>query len=322
MRRFKNLLYVLHGQPDSQDGLKQALSLARNNSARLTVQVLSPQIPDAYAEYNETYRQAIKSQVSASIEQLKTEIDLSEFSEQIIVEIASYNTEAIGIIKSVLTEGYDLVIKESTPVEHRRKGFSALDMQLLRDCPCAVWLCRPINNHRQEIQVAVAIDPQQEAPAILALSKSLLTIARTVADDCKGELNIVSCRDNRFESELADNVFIKIPKAELAERIERDKQDYSRGLENIIASSGINDTAHEAGVLERKNITQLIAGKPDRQIPAFVAEHNIDILVMGTVARTGIAGFFIGNTAENIVQQINCSLLTIKPKGFISSVKL
>ncbi|MDH3609808.1 MAG: hypothetical protein OEQ24_11280 [Gammaproteobacteria bacterium] len=43
---------------------------------------------------------------------------------------------------------------------------------------------------------------------------------------------------------------------------------------------------------------------------------------MGTIARKGIAGFFMRNTAETILNQINCSILTVKPPGFISPVKL
>jgi len=52
-----------------------------------------------------------------------------------------------------------------------------------------------------------------------------------------------------------------------------------------------------------------------------VENKNIDILVMGTVARTGIPGFVIGNTAENIVQKLSCSLMALKPRGFVSPVK-
>jgi len=43
---------------------------------------------------------------------------------------------------------------------------------------------------------------------------------------------------------------------------------------------------------------------------------------MGTVCRTGVAGFFIGNTAEMVVQEIDCSVLAIKPDGFVTPVKL
>jgi nucleotide-binding universal stress UspA family protein len=43
---------------------------------------------------------------------------------------------------------------------------------------------------------------------------------------------------------------------------------------------------------------------------------------MGTVARTGVAGLFIGNTAEAILEQIECSVLAVKPEGFETPVSL
>jgi nucleotide-binding universal stress UspA family protein len=52
----------------------------------------------------------------------------------------------------------------------------------------------------------------------------------------------------------------------------------------------------------------------------IIEDKKIDVLVMGTVARTGIPGFIIGNTAESVVQQLSCSLLALKPNGFISPV--
>ncbi|MDF5010076.1 universal stress protein, partial [Vibrio parahaemolyticus] len=42
---------------------------------------------------------------------------------------------------------------------------------------------------------------------------------------------------------------------------------------------------------------------------------------MGTLARTGISGYVIGNTAENILQSINCSLVALKPDGFVSPIQ-
>ncbi len=45
-------------------------------------------------------------------------------------------------------------------------------------------------------------------------------------------------------------------------------------------------------------------------------------IVVGAVARTGIAGFFMGNTAESILTQLDCSVLIVKPSGFFSPVTL
>ena len=43
---------------------------------------------------------------------------------------------------------------------------------------------------------------------------------------------------------------------------------------------------------------------------------------MGTLCRTGIPGFFIGNTAEKVLHRVDCSVLTIKPENFISPVTI
>jgi nucleotide-binding universal stress UspA family protein len=47
---------------------------------------------------------------------------------------------------------------------------------------------------------------------------------------------------------------------------------------------------------------------------------QIDCIVMGTVARTGVRGFIMGNTAETVLEQIDCSVLAIKPQGFVTPV--
>lgn len=51
-------------------------------------------------------------------------------------------------------------------------------------------------------------------------------------------------------------------------------------------------------------------------------EMEADLLVMGTVCRTGIAGFFIGNTAESLIPDATCSVLALKPDGFVSPVEM
>ena len=57
-------------------------------------------------------------------------------------------------------------------------------------------------------------------------------------------------------------------------------------------------------------------------IPELALAKAIDLIVMGTVSRAGIAGLLIGNTAEKVLQQVDCSMLTVKPEGFVTPVKL
>jgi nucleotide-binding universal stress UspA family protein len=57
-------------------------------------------------------------------------------------------------------------------------------------------------------------------------------------------------------------------------------------------------------------------------ITSLTAKKRIDLIVMGTVGRTGIPGFLIGNTAETVLRQVNCSVLAVKPEGFVTPVKI
>lgn len=66
----------------------------------------------------------------------------------------------------------------------------------------------------------------------------------------------------------------------------------------------------------------MVQGEASEAIRAFDEKHPVDILVMGTVVRTGIEGFIIGNTAEQILGQVKCSVFAIKPDGYVSPVKL
>lgn len=66
----------------------------------------------------------------------------------------------------------------------------------------------------------------------------------------------------------------------------------------------------------------IIRGDPKKVIPTKAQKLDVDLIIMGTIAGKGIAVFFMGNTAETILNQINCSVLTVKPPGFISPVKL
>ena len=93
----------------------------------------------------------------------------------------------------------------------------------------------------------------------------------------------------------------------------RTQFDVKKGFDELIGKYSVKNLNHRLHFLK---------GDPAALITDLAAEHAIDLIVMGTVCRTGVAGFFIGNTAENVLQQVDCSVLTVKPEGFISPVKL
>ena len=62
-------------------------------------------------------------------------------------------------------------------------------------------------------------------------------------------------------------------------------------------------------------------GRPTAEIAAVAAERRAELLVVGTVSRSGPAGLMIGNTAEAILREVSCSVLAVKPPGFRSPLE-
>jgi nucleotide-binding universal stress UspA family protein len=65
---------------------------------------------------------------------------------------------------------------------------------------------------------------------------------------------------------------------------------------------------------EKSDAAPLITGIA-KDLPA-------DLIVTGTVGRTGIPGFFIGNMAESLMQALDMAVLTVKSTKFVSPVTL
>ena len=65
----------------------------------------------------------------------------------------------------------------------------------------------------------------------------------------------------------------------------------------------------------------LIKGDSNLALPAAIAKLKVEVLVMGTVSRSGLAALTIGNTAEAILHSVECSVLVAKPEGFVSPIE-
>jgi nucleotide-binding universal stress UspA family protein len=66
----------------------------------------------------------------------------------------------------------------------------------------------------------------------------------------------------------------------------------------------------------------LIRGESKDVIPELAMKQKVDLIVMGTAARSGLPQFLIGNTAEDVLNRVDCSVLTVKQEGFISPITL
>jgi universal stress protein E len=310
MREFRKILFVGQGLADETEALKQAMSLARNNAAELDGLIVCPELPSRMAEHRDRYETSLKTALEELAAAVRATLGEGGHDGLRTIEVDSGKAPAVRVIRHALRHAHDLIVKQAEPREEGR-GFSAVDMELLRKSHCPLWLSRPIARHRGEMKVAVAIDPETTEDNERDLVLRLLRLARSLADDCNGTLHIVSCWEYANERYLRHNPWIRVSPEELTGMVEQERRGHHQALSGLIEAAGI-----EGGTRIHH-----LRGRPEQIIPAFVAEDGVDILVMGTLARTGIPGFVIGNTAENIVQKLACSVLALKPNGFVSPVK-
>src|SRR5512147_786183 len=59
--------------------------------------------------------------------------------------------------------------------------------------------------------------------------------------------------------------------------------------------------------------TLVVWGSPPVEICRIAQERHVDLIVMGTHGRTGLAHLLIGSVAERVVRHASCSVLIVRP---------
>ncbi len=324
MQRFNNILCVTTPYSDNVITLERAAALAGNNQARLTVAGVIDEIPFnarliERAPFIEDLQANIVAEHRKRLEELVAPWNKNiEIQPKVLIGIPF-----LEIIREVLHNGRDLVIKTAESGGLLDRVFGSDDMHLLRKCPCPVWLVKSKSPKAyRRILAAVDVDdyyPPEELNTRHLLNLQILEMASSLALSEFSELHIVYAWDDIGES-MMRRALVDTSEEKIIAYIEEVRQQHKQNLnvlmDEIISRLGKNTLEY------LKPRTHLLKGSPRKEIPAFADEIKADLVVMGTVARTGISGFFMGNTAETILNRLSCSVLAIKPPGFVTPVTL
>lgn len=305
MQRFKKILFV--NEPNNSDisALSRAVELARKNGAQLTLCDASKMLPRTLVNLQQTFMDIHNRQL---LSQLNT-LDYSgvETSTRSLVGVPF-----VEIIREVLTEGHDLVIKSAEGSSSVLSNlFGETDMNLMRKCPCPVWINKP-SGQKQISKIIAAIDPDPSISENKNLNKLILDLATSLARQENCELLLVHAWELEGETVLRGNQS-GMTNLEV-DSLEEESKSIHEGW--------LNDTLKTREPKAVKLKVQLVKGQAGNVIPAMVKDQAADLVVMGSVARTGIEGFYIGNTAEKILRNVDCSVLTIKPESFKTPVRI
>lgn len=308
MKRFKNILLVVNPLLDDTVALDKAVSLTKQNGGSLTLFSVVKGLPGL--SRNELIIQ--QQLVAATAERTEWLRGLMLKHDDINVTFKVVDgTHFLEIIYQVLRESHDLVIITAEEKKgFRTRLFGTTSMHLMRKCPCPVWAVKGSQAGSLN-RILAAVDPTDTDKKQGSLNPLILQMASTMARNETAELHIVHVWSLLAESYMEARGRMNIEDIQAIK--EQEKALYKQRFDALLEQVDITDL---------KPQLHLIEGDPSDSIPELVATKSIDLLVMGTVCRTGIPGFIIGNTAEEVLNQVDCSVLTLKPEGFTTPVEL
>ena len=302
MDLFTSILLVLGNADGKSHALKKAVALAKKNKARIRiVDVFSDEIsPDILP--------ALVRERASVLEELASGLGREGISAR--AEVLT-GIPFIEIIRAVSKGGHDLVIKDAEGRPGiRERIFGSTDLHLFRKCPCRVWIYRPTARSRIS-SILAPVDPDPFNQERNRLNYSILHHAAIIAREEGARLYIVNAWDFFAENLLRVRNSLNFKDVDVMVR--ETHLQYKERLNSLLKEceydlKGIDHEVH------------LLKGNAGDIIPVFARKSKVELIVMGTIARTGVPGFFVGNTAELILNRVNSSVLALKPEGFASPV--
>lgn len=314
MKRFKKILFVLDRKKNTDVALKRAIKLTEENRAVLTVVGVIERLPSKLKKllktgsYSELERAAIEERLK-QIQEIIKRVKKRDVKVNVKVLLGK---PYIEIIREVMRNKHDLVMKiVEKEVGHRDILFGSDDINLMRKCPSPVWMVKP-HRGKKYTRILAAVDPDPYDKQRNELDNMILELATSLARLEQSDLHVVHAWGLYCENILTGPRF-RVTKSEVTELLQVIRKNHKEWIDELLEKFGSTNF---------KPKVHLIKGVPWRIITDIAKKVRAELIVMGTVCRTGLPGILIGNTAETVLRQVDCSVLTVKPEGFVSPVSL
>ncbi|QDV23072.1 universal stress protein [Aureliella helgolandensis] len=309
MQRFKNILVATDTRLGNQGIVGESAKLAKECQATLKIVDVVPLLPwnvRLFVSNHEHIHELMIREKQEQLEALAAPLRENGFDVETKVLVGKSSVE---IIREVLRAKHDLVVRVAKGADSRRKGFfGTTATRLLRECPCAVHLVAP-NSASPVRHVLACVDTSTDEVIDAELNEEIFNLAQAISKREDARFSIVQTWTISGEHLLKE----RITKQEYVQMKESRQEHSEQMFDKFLRGHGcgIND-----------DFVHMLKGDAPQVIPEFASLNGVDLIVMGTVGRSGAAGLVIGNTAERILDSIECSVIAVKPSCFISPIKM
>ena len=288
-------------EPEARAAIEEAIRLALVSGGTITfcsVLELSTQSQSLIEKDRENILKTVEDFANNTLSSLVESANAKGVAAESTLRFGSAWEE---LSKETAEGGYDLVlIGTRSRSRATTMLFGSSAQKLMRFAPCPVWVVKP-TEVREIREIAVATDLSDAClPA--------LKVAATVARAINAKLFILHVLET---GDLRYLAIAGVEEEELLDTEAQLKQTAEVKLKDQLGKVNLGGLRHGMQ-------TEILSGDPDSAIPTFVAEHEIDLLVIGTQGRSLLSGLLLGNTAERILPALHASLVAVKPEGFVS----
>jgi universal stress protein E len=301
------VLVVVDPTASAHPAVERATWLARNKPAiiELFISDYAPQLADPrfHGVPQGDSRAALIERHRRRLEQIAEPLRSSGLS----VDIDARFDHPLhdSIVKKALDSGADLVIKDTHYHSVlKRSIFSNTDWSLIRNCGATLWLVKPRPPGQRPCFVA-AVDPLHERDKPAELDHRILGTAKDLAAALGGDVHVFHAFDVATAIAVSTDAVtmpIAVPMNEIADAM---RAAHSEAVERLCREHGVPP--------ERTHIQQ---GATRQALLAVTEQLRADAVVMGALSRSGVKGFFLGNTAEDVLDRLHCDLVIVKPASF------
>ncbi|QEF97766.1 Universal stress protein E [Stieleria maiorica] len=246
-----------------------------------------------HQEIRETIIKEKRERLSALAESLR------ERGIDVEIDVLS-GTTSTQVTSLVASGGHDLVVRTAKGRDSRRRGgVGTTAMRLLRECPCPVLLIAP-NASANYAHVMACVDTSSDELVDAVLNDRVVAAATRLSQWHQSKLSIFHAWSIYGEEFL----LVRTRDGDFRDLSARVRERSEKMFHDFLQMHGRN--AGDQNSFIRK-------GEPATMIPAFASENNVDLIVMGSFARSWLSEMLLGSTVERVLSVINCSVLVIKP---------
>jgi universal stress protein E len=214
---------------------------------------------------------------------------------------------ADGLVRQVMKRRPQLLLAQSHRHARLARPFlSNTDWDLIRKCPCPLWLSK--STRKLDGPVVAALDPLHAHAKPSALDDLILQHALRTAQDRPA-------RVLAFHSYALPTppVVDGVVEAYWIAMSEGERARYEAMLRRELGR-----LSQRYRIPARNRL--IVAGDPAFALPRVVRKHRASVVVMGAVSRSALTRLFIGHTAERVLDALECDVLVVKPRGFKTRV--